>query len=62
MERGRNTGDLPRVNSVWIQSHLLSKVPDLDAEIFVSSDSVCATAQDPGDTRSSAYTCRTCCQ
>lgn len=55
MGRGHNTGDLPRVNSVWIQNHLLNKVPDLDAEVFVSSDSVCATAQDPVDTRSSAY-------
>ena len=47
MGRGSNTGDPSRVRSVWIQNHLLSKVPDLDAEVFVPSDSFCATAQDP---------------
>ena len=62
MGRGSNTGDPSRVSSVWIQNHLLSKVPDLDAEVFGPSDSFCATAQDPVDTTSSARTCRTCCQ
>lgn len=50
MGRGSNTGDPSRVSLVWIQNHLLSKVLDLDAEVFVSSDSFCATARDPVDT------------
>ena len=53
VQRGSNTGDLPRVSSVWIQNHLLSKVPNLDAEVFATTNRLCARAWDTADTTSS---------